>query len=225
MMQSAQVSNADELPNSREPLSKYKLAPIVKALSLFVTAAGLAVMAGWIFDICALKSISPNWVSMKFSTAFAFLVSGISLYFLVRAREGEFEKAQVALSITSFILAILMGLFFFSAVFGIETGIETLFVKDPGDAKTVAPGMPSVPTMINFLLIAVAGILTVVNPAAILPKLKTIGVVVGVIGGLAVAGYVFHAPHLYYYFAGVNSAMALHTALLFVLCGVGLACL
>lgn len=197
----------------------------VKVLSLIVAAAGLAVMAGWIFDIVIIKSIGPAFVSMKFSTAFAFVVSGTSLYFLVRAREGEFEKAQVALSISSFVLVILMGLLFFSALFGIETGIENLFVHDPGDAKSVVPGIPSVPTMINFLLIALAGIITIVNPAGPPPKLKAIGVMVGVIGAIAVAGYIFNAPLLYYYIADVNSAMALHTALLFVALGTGLLCL
>jgi hypothetical protein len=197
----------------------------VKILSGVIAAAGLTVMAGWIFDFGLLKSIAPAFVSMKFSTAFAFVVSSISLYFLARAREGEFEKAQVALSITSFILAILMGLLFFSDVFGIETGIEGLFVHDPGDAKSVVAGMPSVPTMVNFLLIALAGIITIINPAGILPKLKAIGVTVGVIGLLAVFGYVFNAPLLYYFIPGVNSAMALHTALLFVALGTGLLCL
>jgi hypothetical protein len=197
----------------------------VKVLSLVVTAAGLAVMAAWIFDIVLLKSIAPAFVSMKFSTAFAFVVSGISLYFLVRAREGEFEKAQVALSITSFMLAILMGLLFFSDIFGIETGMENLFVQDPGDAKSVVAGMPSVPTMINFLLIALAGILAILNPAGILSMLRTIGVMIGAVGALAVAGYVLGVPLLYYFIPGLNSAMALHTAVLFTACGVGLLCL
>jgi hypothetical protein len=197
----------------------------VKGLSLIVCLTGLAVMAAWIFDIVLLKSIAPAFVSMKFSTAFAFVMSGVSLYFLTRAREGEFEKAQVALSITSFILALLMGLLFFSSVFGIETGIEDLFVKDPGDARSVVPGIPSVPTTISFLLIALAGIITIVRSTGTFPTFRAIGITVGGIGLLAVAGYVFGAPLLYYFIPGVNSAMALHTALLFVILGTGLLCL
>jgi hypothetical protein len=224
-MQSTQDRNVENNMKWRESFPREKANPFVKALSLFVAAAGLAVMSAWIFDIVLIKSIAPAFVSMKFSTAFAFVVSGISLYFLVRAREGEFEKAQVALSITSFILTILMGLLFFSDIFGIETGIENLFVRDPGDAKSVVAGMPSVPTMINFLLIALACIITNINPAELRPKLKTIGAMVGVIGLLAVAGYVFGAPLLYFFIPGVNSAMALHTAVLFVALGTGLLCL
>ena len=66
-------------------------------LSLVVIIASIMVIIGWIFDISILKSISPTWVSMKFDTAITFLLSGITLYFIIRAIEGEFDKAPVAL--------------------------------------------------------------------------------------------------------------------------------
>ncbi|RPI37033.1 MAG: hypothetical protein EHM54_04215, partial [Nitrospiraceae bacterium] len=94
-----------------------------KALSLIVIIAGIMVITGWIFDISALKSISPSWVTMKLTTAIAFLLSGITLYFIVKAFEGEFDKAQVALSITSLIIVLLMGTLFFSALLKIHTGV------------------------------------------------------------------------------------------------------
>ncbi len=209
----------------QEISSPGRLKQCAKVLSFIVTASGLAVMAGWIFDIEACKSISPAFISMKFSTAFAFVISGISLYFLVRAHEGEIEKAQVALSITSFTLALLMGLLLSSAVFGIDTGIESLFVREIGGVKSVVPGRPSMPTMVSFLLIAFAGILTLLNPERPGPKFKITGLTVCAVGAVAVAGYVLNAPLLYYYVPAVNSAMAIQTALLFVLCGMGLACL
>jgi hypothetical protein len=197
----------------------------VKTLSLFVTAAGLAVMGGWIFDIEVLKSLSPTFVSMKFSTAVAFAASGLSLYFIVRVLEGEFDTAQVVLSLTSLTITLLMGLLFCSTVISIPTGIEHLFIQETGEVKTALPGRPSVPTMINFLLMAGAAILTLQHPARLLPKLKFIGIIIGLTGSLAAMGYLFNAPLLYYYIAGVNSAMALHTALLFVILGTGLLCL
>ena len=162
---------------------------------------------------------------MKFSTAIAFVASGVSLYFIVRAVEGEFEIAQVVLSITSLIISILMGLMFFSGMFGIQTGVENLFVNDPGSATSVVPGRPSLLTMVDFLLIALAAILTIVNPAAHLPKLKSIGIVVGATGACAVTGYILKTPALYFYIAGASSAMALPTALLFIVMGAGFVCL
>jgi len=199
---------------------------IARGLSLIVIIAGVMVITGWIFDIGILKSISPAWVSMKFDTAIAFVLSGITLYFIARAVEGEFDKAQVVLSITSFIIILLMGTLFFSAVLGIHTGAEDLFIKDTtAHEKTVVPGRPSLPTMFNFILIASAGILTTLNPHNLKLKLKIIGGIVGLIGALAVAGYIFNVPLLYYYIEGVNSAIACHTAALFVVLGIGFICL
>jgi len=197
-----------------------------KALALAIALAGMAVMIGWIFDIGILKSISPDWISMKFDAAVAFVLSGISLYFIALAREGEFDKAQVVLSITSLIIVLLMGTLFFSILLGIQTGAEDLFLKDGfPSAMTVIPGRPSLPTIINFLLIVLAGILTMLNPGNLRPQLKVIGLMVAAIGGLAAAGYLLHAPFLYYFIPDVNSAMPFHTAILFVLLGTGLLCL
>ena len=199
---------------------------IAKGLSLVVIIAGISVIIGWFFDIGILKSISPAWVSMKFDTAIAFVLSGITLYFIVRAVEGEFDKAPVVLSITSLIIILLMGTLFFSAVLGINTGAEELFVKDKTtNVKTVVAGQPSVPTMFNFILIASAGILTTLNPVNLRSKLKIIGVIVGLIGTLAVVGYIVNVPYLYYFIEGVNSAIALHTAVLFIVLGIGFICL
>jgi len=197
-----------------------------KVLSLIVSIAAIMVIIGWIFDISALKSISPAWVTMKLTTAIAFLLSGITLYFIVRAIEGEFDKAQVALSITSLIIILLIGTLLFSAFLKIHTGVDGLFIKEPaGAVKTVTPGQPSVPTMLNFILMAVAGIFTILNPNKLQPKLRIIGLAVGTIGAAAVVGYIINAPLLYYFIEGINSAMACHTAILFVLLGMGLLCL
>lgn len=205
------------------PKKKRKIA---KGLSLAVIIAGIMVIVGWVFDISILKSISPAWISMKFDTAIGFVLSGITLYFIVRAIEGDFDLAQVVLSIISLLIILLMGILFFSNLLGIRMGLEDLLIKEtPGGIKTVTPGQPSLPTTINFILIGVAGILTILNLEKLPSKLKMIGLIVGVIGALAVVGYIINAPLFYYFIAGVNSAMAFHTAILFVLLGMGLLCL
>jgi len=197
-----------------------------KGLSLAVIIAGVGVIIGWVFNIGILKSISPAWVSMKFDTAIAFVLSGITLYFIARAVEGGFDTAQVVLSITSLLVILFMGTLLLSAVFNIRTGAEELFVKDIAtNAKTTVPGQPSIPTMLNFILIAAAGILTTLNPHNLRWKLKIIGAAVGLIGLTAVIGYCANIPHLYYFIEGVNSAIALHTAALFIVLGIGFLCL
>jgi len=199
---------------------------IAKLLSAAVIIAGIMVMIGWIFDIGFLKSVSPVWVSMKFDTALSFVLSGVTLYFIVRAQEGEFDRAQVVLSITTLIIILIMGILFFSAFLGVNTGAESLFVREAaGGVKTVIPGRPSVATMVSFMLVALAGIMTMLNAQDLRPRFKAIGIVVGLIGATAVAGYIINVPLLYYYIAGIDSAMAFHTAISFVLLGIGLLCL
>ena len=119
-----------------------------------------------------------------------------------------------------------MGTLFFSALMKIHTGVDDLFIKESAAAvKSAVPGRPSLPTMLNFILIASAGILTILNPGKLQPKLRIIGLTVGTIGAVAVAGYIINAPLLYYFIEGINTAMACHTAILFALLGMGLLCL
>jgi len=199
---------------------------IAKLLSLVVTITGIVVIIGWIFDIAVLKSISPAWVSMKFITAITFILSGITLYFIVRALEGQFDQAQVVLSVTSFTIILIMGILFFSALLGIRTGLEDLFIKEPpGAVKTIAPGRPSIPTMLSFLLIAAAGIQVTWNSKDLRNKLTVLGMIIAAVGALAIVGYITNSPHLYYFFEGKNTAIACNTAVLFVLWGIGLICL
>jgi succinate dehydrogenase hydrophobic anchor subunit len=197
-----------------------------KMIAMAVCLAGISVMLGWLFNVPLLKSISPDWVSMKISTAICFLLSGVSLYYMAKAREGDVETAQIVLFITTLIVMLLMGTLFFSGLLGVRTGIEDLFVKDAAGAiKTVVPGRPSLPTMLNFMLMSIAAILTLVNNKSNRLAYRAIGIVIGLIGAIAITGYIIGAPALYYYFEGINSAIALNTACLFVLLGAGLACL
>ena len=207
-------------------MGQEKKRKIAKVLSVIVIVSGIMVIIGWIFDIGILKSISPEWVSMKLSTAIAFVLSGVTLYFISRAREGEFDIAQVVLSITSLTIVLLMGIFFFSALLNMNTGTEDLFVREEaGAVKTVVPGRPSVPTILNFLFIGAAGVLTILNPKKLRSKLRIIGLIVGIIGAVPVVGYIIKVPLLYYFIDGINSAIAFNTAVLFVLLGKGLVCL
>jgi nitric oxide reductase large subunit len=79
--------------------------------------------------------------------------------------------------------------------------------------------------MLNFILVASSGILTILNLEKLKSKLRIIGLAVGSIGAIAVVGYILNAPLFYYFIEGINSAMAFHTAILFVLLGAGLSCL
>ena len=200
-----------------------KKTKISEALGTIVALAGLVVMIGWILDIAVLKSILPVWVTMKFSTALCFFLSGITLYIIANSQEKGLGIAQVVLPITTLCILLLMATLLISVFIGLRTGVEDLFVKEAeGAVKTTTPGRPSVGTMINFVLMATAGILTILDIARLKVKFLAIGRIVAFIGSVAIVGYIFNTPVLYYTVEGFSTAMAFHTAILFVLLGVGL---
>ena len=199
---------------------------IVKLLALVVIISGIAVIIGWIFNIGILKSILPSWTTMKFSAAISFVASGIMLYSIVIALEGNIDQAQLIIPTAVLIIVLTMGIFFFSSLLNIRTGIEDLFVKEgSGAVKSITPGRPAVSTAVNFILLSIAGMLTLVESKGLRSKLKIIGVTVALIGVVAVIGYITNSPFLYYFIEGVSSAMACNTAILFIILGIGLICL
>lgn len=191
-----------------------------KIISLVVTLAGILVIIGWIADIGFLKSIVPGFVTMKFVTALSFFFSGLILFFMLELQRGN-DLARVMLPISSMAVLLLMGVILVSSFLGLRTGIEELFVKEGlGAVKTTVPGRPSIGTMAEFLLIAVSGISAMMNHR--LSKiLLWMGWAIVLIGAVAILGYVLRIPAFYYSFEGISTAMALHTAILFVLWGMG----
>lgn len=196
---------------------------IVIVLSIVVSCVGALVMLGWVLDIQILKSIHPLWVTMKFSTAFSFFISGIVVYFVQYSIKGDSSISNVALPISIVIILLFMTTLLVSSYLGIRTGVEDLFVKEvAGAVKTTVPGRPSIGTMINFILVAIAGIFAMLKSENLKSKLLRIGCCINVVGGMAIIGYIIDVPLLYYTLEDASTAMALHTAILFVMLGVAL---
>lgn len=194
-----------------------------KILAAIVTVTGCLVMLGWFANITILTSILPQWVTMKFSTALCFALSGVTLFLVATALEGKTEIAKVFIPIGVSGILLLMASLLASTLLNIRTGIEDLFIEEiSGSVKTTTPGRPSVGTMVEFILVAVGGILTMVNATKFRPILPVLGWIVGLIGVLALIGYVTNMDILYYTWEGTSTAMAIHTAILFVCLGMGL---
>lgn len=195
---------------------------ITRILAIIVIAGGILVTIGWFFNIDVLKSVSPAWVTMKFSTAISFICSGVTLYFISRAREGKSGIAQIAIPTTGLIIFLFVTTVLISYLTGLQHGIEELFIKERDPILTTSPGRPSVPTMVNFILIVLAGIFSMSDSAKLKKLVFWIGLILAGGGGLSIIGYVVNAPLLYYYVEEWSTAMALHTGILFVMMGVGL---
>ena len=195
---------------------------ITRILAIIVIAGGILVTIGWVFNIDVLKSVSLAWVTMKFSTAISFICSGVTLYFISRVSEGKSGIAQIAMPTTGLIIFLFVTTVLISYLTGFQQGIEELFIKERDPILTTSPGRPSVPTMVNFILIILAGIFSSSDSAKLKKLVFWIGFILGGVGGLSIIGYVVNAPLLYYYVEEWSTAMALHTGILFVMMGVGL---
>ena len=126
---------------------------LAKTLAIFVAFIGAVVMYGWIADIPLFKSILPTWVTMKFTTAMTFVISGVSVYYVILFCNGK-KKAQLFLPIINVAIVILRSIVLFSSWLGVRTSLEDLFVKEAKNAVlTATPGRPSLGTMVCFLTI------------------------------------------------------------------------
>ncbi|MEM3169318.1 MAG: HAMP domain-containing sensor histidine kinase [Candidatus Nitrosotenuis sp.] len=195
---------------------------ISKTISLIPIAVGLAVAGGWVFDVAALKSVVPQEVTMKFSTAISFVFSGIMLYFVSNHFAGKIGNDQIAIPISGLVIFLFMASLLTTSILGIPNGIEQLFVTEaPTAVKTTLPGIPSIPTIINFLLIVVVGMISLNNSYKPRP-IRYIGYVIMTVGAVSLIGHLSDQPLLYYYIENISTAMAIHTGILFVLIGYAL---
>ena len=170
---------------------------VYAALASLLGALGIL---GWIVDSEPLKHVIPGAVSMKYSTAWCFLLSG-ALPALIHASSR---------SIISLFAAPIVGIMALSTF----SRIDTLVAGDMGLLST-SPGVPSVATASCFALIAIAGIAYGLSGR----KWRLAFTAVEVVGWVAIAGYILGVPAMHYYAEGWSTSMAIHTAAGFVLLG------
>ena len=180
---------------------------------------GGAVLAGWWLDIPILKSVRPQWVTMKANTALGFLLSGIALWTL---QTEPLSDANHWIGRTCAAIVAVIGLFSLLEYWGeLDLGIDNLIFIEPSDAAaTYSPGLMSPVTGLNFLFAGLS--LSVLDlttrkghrPAQFLifPPL--------VFSFLALLGYLYGA-HPFYHIAGYT-AMAVHTSAAFIVLGLGI---
>ncbi|MDI6767128.1 MAG: PAS domain S-box protein [Bacteroidota bacterium] len=193
-------------------LSKF----ISRSASGFVIIVGLIVTIGWIFDIAILKSIYPTFVSMKANTAVAFILSGISLWFLIdeQAKQWKIYLAQVC----AVIVALLGGLSLTQYLFGVDFGIDQLLFTEPvGAVETSHPGRMAPATALNFLFVGISLLLYSRKVVTIARVLITLVAAVALFSFLS---YLFGSSSLRQ--LGSSTTMALHTSVTFIIFAVSL---
>ena len=165
-------------------------------IGVCIAVFGSIVMLGWSMEIAWLLNLRPDAVTMKFVTAASFVVAGLCTSLQRRSdplsshiREGM----AVCLGLVQVAL-LLMG-----PVVEFET---------EGAILSPVPNMPSLATVGCFLLLSGA----VIHEEARDTLAKTIAI----ISGVALLGHVLALPRMQWYYPEVSTAMAIHTAMCFL---------
>jgi len=197
---------------------------LTRIFALAIIIIGIVVIIGWLADIDTLKRLVPTWVTMKFSTALSFLMTGIIVGLLNESRNRNNEFAKIFLFAPIMIILFFMATLLVSTIAETSSGVSSLFIKeDPAAALgSVKAGTPSVGTMINFLLIIGVGFTYLIARKEYTKYLTICGAIIIALGIIALIGYAIENPSLYYQIEGFSGAMALHTAIAFILSGIGL---
>lgn len=195
----------------------------IQLLAWMVLLTSILVMVGWLFGVEQLTHILPGLVSMKFTTSAIFFVTGIALLGVYAREKYDAGWTEIVLPISSLTIAIVMGVTLLSNVFDFRSGLELLFVTEGNNAAfTSKPGTPSIGTMAAFIFIATGVFVALLEFRIRFLFYRLTGSLVAVLGGVALVGYGVDNSMLYYFVESFSSAMAVHTATLFVITGVSL---
>ncbi len=181
--------------------------------ALIAIGIGLVVLLGWATGPGILRTFLPGAPPMKVGAAILFLLLGVALTLRVAGRNPRVADA-LAIVVAVVALATLL-----EYAAGIDLGFDRLFVADVIGPGAPFPGRMAVSTAVGL----VAGSLTVVllGRSWLGWRVRTIlAVVVGLIGGLGVLGYLYDATALVA--LGSASQIAPPTALGFVIFAAGL---
>jgi len=181
-----------------------------------VIGIAVLVMAGWLFNISAFKTILPGLATMKANTALAFGLIGISLLLASSNHENLWVRI---VSNACAALAILIAVLTLSEyVFGVDLGIDQLLFKDTSIPETLYPGRMAAVTALNLSLLGFATL--ILNRRQYWWPVQAFGVGTLLVSVVALIGYAYGVPSLYDF--SPYSSVAIHTAFAFFMLCVGI---
>ncbi len=191
---------------------------LAKVMGLLTFLLGLTVLCGWALVVEGLKTILPDYVSMKVNTALCFVLSGTALLVGHTSRRRPW-KTTFSLGLS--LVVIFIGCATLSEYLtGQSFGLDELFVRDlPGAVHTSQPGRMSPNSAVGFIFCGCALILLERGRRAAFAA-HILAMAALFIGLLALVGYLFNAQIFVtgYSYTGV----ALHTIAGFWFLGLGI---
>ncbi|RKQ69024.1 multi-sensor signal transduction histidine kinase [Litorimonas taeanensis] len=170
---------------------------------------GLLVLFGWYTANEALIQVLPHFAPMQYNTALGFLLAGLGLFALTR----EYSKLTVLCGIGCILLG---GITLLQYIFGLNVGLDELFMDAYIMVKTSHPGRMAPNTALCF---TVVGLVLSIGPRN--QKIQiSLGSSIIVLSILALIGYLTNVEGVYGW--GSLTRMAIHTASCFVVLGIGI---
>lgn len=180
-------------------------------IALMAVTVSVLALVGWGFKIPVLVSVVPGLATMKVNTALSFILCGFALGVL-----GLYPLITRILAAA----VVLLGLGTLSQyLIGWDLGIDQALMQHPLAGGGAYPGRMSGASALAFVLLGSSLFFTDWGPNKEQRPSQWMALGAGLIAFLALLGYVFGVPGLY----GVAfyNAMALHTAVTFVLMMLG----
>jgi signal transduction histidine kinase len=192
-----------------------------RAIGGIVFAVACAVLVGWQLDIAVLKSVAPQFVTMKANTAVCFALSG-AILFIDERRVGieAARNARLSARVLTIPLLAIAAATLLEYVFATDIRIDQFLFHDVRTPLTPNPGRMSPATAISFLLIGAAFWLLPPPKPRRYHAWQWSAVIVFIVGYIGVIGYVYNEQALYH--TVMYTSVAVHTSVLFVLLGIGL---
>ena len=193
-------------------------ASLSKGAAVLVSLFGAAMLAGWVFDIELLKWAPQSMVRMKANAAFAFLLSGFSLWLSAPGEEsGTRGKERIGQAL-AFLVALLGLLTLSEYVFGWDLGIDQLLAREaPGAFKTSSPGRMAPNAALNFLFLGGALLALEVRRGEWIASILALAA--AAVAMLALMGYTYGDDSLTGFVSYTH--IAIHTAAAFVVLAAG----
>lgn len=208
-----------EIKMSVSSRTHYLCEMIVPLLSGLVIGVGGAVLLGWSLDISWLKSISPNFVSMKPNAALSFILAGSGLM-LLRHESPVLWKRLLA-QIVSVAVIVISVATLIEYIANVDLRIDQWAFHEPlGAVGTSSPGRMSPSSAINFIFIGAA--LLFLDFRRHYQVVQFLVVLAALFSLLNLAGYLYDAG--FYYRLTPYTKMAVHSALTFIALCIGVLC-
>lgn len=195
--------------------SYFSLQYLVITGAVLLIGLGMTVIVGWLTHEPHLIQISPQFVPMQFNTALGFIMVGVS----VIALESKHRAMARLLGTMTALLAILT---LVQYAFGINLGIDELFMEHYITTATSNPGRMGPNTAVNFIMSCIAIIAVSTRKITINQLLIEIilGALVTGLGTVAWLGYFGNVEPAYGW--GKLTHMAFHTSCGFMIVGLTL---